>query len=367
MKLNLSKLLYYALPAALAIFIMTQTIFPLFSKAGDHVSIQTKLTSVKNNVRKPATSEFKTAEFALSNAPNGVYYTYKTDYTCKRAGSKNNIPSHADSFAVLNGQICNMGDACAQQPSGCSMRLPEGMEFTKNFVGLIYKNQKFNKQNSPIPESCVMPSCGMPADNCRFDEMAPLDENGCPQGCGTIVCKLNAEQCPILNCAAPPQNCYYDSRNAGVDEKGCARGCGVLVCDTINSKEFKCPALSCTNPPENCSYDDSAGRDSNGCKTSCGELKCKHVNPKAVACLSEPVCSEPPAGCFYAGTPAVDDKGCRTGCGSMACKKNTPNQCEQPVCEPPTEFCRYDGNSPLDFKGCSTGCGNLICNSEVPL
>lgn len=355
------------MPAALAVFIIAQTIVPLFSKAGDQVRMQTKLISVKNNVRKPATSEAKAPEFVLSAAPNAVYYNYKKDYTCKRSGSKNNIPSHADSFAVVNGQICNLGDACTEETSGCSTRVPEGMEFTKDFAALIYKNQKFNRQKSSIPDSCVMPSCGMPADNCRFDEMAPLDESGCPQGCGTIVCKVNAEQCPILNCAAPPQNCYYDSRNAGVDANGCAKGCGALVCDTISSKEFKCPALSCATPPENCTYDNTGGRDSNGCKTSCGELKCKHVNPKAVACLSEPVCAEPPAGCFYTGTPAIDDKGCRTGCGSMVCKKSTPKQCEQPVCEAPSEFCRYDGNAPLDFKGCSTGCGNLICNSDVPL
>ena len=367
MKLKLLNLLYYCLPVGLAIFIISQTVMPLFSKSGNQDRMQTKLSSIpKNNTRKPANSEPKQPEIVLADVPNGVYYTYKADYTCKRSNSKNHIPSHADSYEVRDGQICNLGDACMQESAACSMRIPEGMKFSKDFVGLIYKNQKFNKQNTSVPDSCVMPSCAMPEGNCRFDEMAPLDENGCPQGCGTIVCKVGAEQCPLLNCAAPPQNCFYDGK-AALDDNGCSKGCGNLICDTINSKEFRCPVLSCTTPPENCSYDNSGSRDKNGCKTSCGELKCKHVDPKGVACLSEPICAEPPAGCFYTGTPAMDDKGCRTGCGSMVCVKSTPKQCQQPICDPPSEFCRYDGNSPLDFKGCSTGCGNLVCNSEVPL
>jgi hypothetical protein len=366
MKLKLSQLLYYSLPAALAAFIISQTVVPLFSKAGDQEKMQTKVVSKKNNGRKPANSDPKPTQLNLSEVPNGVYYNYKPNYTCKRAGAKNLIPSHSDSFAVVDGQICNLGDACKQEVTGCSLRIPEGMQFSKDFSGLTYKNNKFNKHNTAIPDSCVMPACGMPADNCRFDEMAPLDDSGCPLGCGTIVCKVGPEQCPLLNCAAPPQNCYYDGK-AGVDKNGCAKGCGNLVCDTISSKEFKCPVLTCPETPENCSYDNSGTRDKNGCKTSCGELKCKHVDPKGVACLSEPKCAEPPAGCYYTGTPTVDEQGCRTGCGSMVCKKNIPKQCQSPICEPTSEFCRYDGNSPLDFKGCSTGCGNLVCNSDVPL
>jgi hypothetical protein len=367
MKFKLSQLFYYAMPAALAVFIFTQTILPVLSKAGDQEKHQAG--HVRN--RKPATSVSETSvkkvEPALSEAPDGIYYTYKKDYSCKKAGTDKYTPSYSDSYSVVGGQICNLGDACKDNTTtACSYRLPVGMEFTKDYAGLIYKNQKFNRQPTSIPESCVMPACATPSDNCRFDEMPPLDEKGCPQGCGTIICKPELEQCPMLNCAAPPQNCYYDG-SAPLDSKGCALGCGNLICDTISSKEFKCPALNCPKPPESCSYDNSAERDKNGCKTSCGELKCKLVNPKMEICENEPVCAEPPAGCYYVGTPAIDDKACRIGCGSMVCKKNTPAKCEQPQCEPPPENCRYDGNSPLDFKGCSTGCGNLVCNSEIPL
>ena len=367
MKLMWVKALYFLMPTALAAFIIFQTVMPLLDKAKGSSSSSHKAQIKLTQSRKPANAEKVPEEDILKKIPSGTYYSYSANYSCKIPGKKNAIPSFVDSYEVANGKFCKLGDAC--QPINaikCFEKLPADVIFAKDFSNFSKGKEKFRKQNSLVPEHCPMPSCAAPADICRFDEMPPLDDQGCPQGCGTIVCKLGAAVCPELNCAAPPQNCSYDGK-APIDSNGCATGCGNLVCESIRTTDFKCPALNCPKPPENCSYDTSGGYDDNGCPAGCGQLKCRHVNTKSVQCPRVTQCAAPPDGCFYAGEPARDENGCVVGCGSLHCKKNTPKDCKQPRCEPPSEFCRYDGNAPLDFKGCSTGCGNLICNADIPL
>ncbi|MGZ3724390.1 MAG: hypothetical protein ACXWQQ_01230 [Pseudobdellovibrio sp.] len=353
----LKQILYYSLPLSLAIFIFVQTIYPAIVKSQNQ--------DAKRFVSSAgAPSKVKVPEYGdLKKAPDGTYYTYKANYSCAVRGQENLVPSYADSFQIKNGQICRLGDACAHVKNECHAIVPTKIQLTPDFENLEFEHVKYKKQNSPIPDSCVMPACGTPPDICEYDEMPPLDAKGCPMGCGTMTCKpIESPECPLLNCAAPPQNCEYDGK-APHDANNCPTGCGNLVCATIrvSKDEFKCPDLKCARPPENCRYDSSAGLDNNGCKTSCGQIVCEHFDPKKTVCPKAPQCAEPPAGCNYVGDPATDKDGCAIGCGSLACKKNYPAACKQPQCAPPTEYCRYDGNAPLDFNGCSTGCGNLIC------
>jgi hypothetical protein len=366
MKVIKSKLMIYLIPSLLAVFIFIQLVAPGLGKALGYSAISKN--QMKDTVdRKPAASGNDVRQENLNNIPSGKYYSYRANYSCKTYGKKNSIPSFADSYEIQNGKFCKLGDACQSVDSKrCYDKLPPDISFAKDFSNFTKEKEKFRKQISPIPEHCSIPSCAAPADICKFDELPPLDDEGCPQGCGTIVCKLGAEICPELNCAAPPQNCIYDGA-APLDANGCATGCGNLICESVRNTGFKCPVLNCPKPPENCNYDNSAGFDENGCSLGCGQLKCRLVQEKLNQCARQPQCATPPEGCFYAGEPARDSDGCVVGCGSLHCKKNIPKKCRQPVCDPPGERCRYDGNAPLDFNGCSTGCGNLICNSDETL
>ena len=349
----LKKFLPYLVPVGVAAAFCFYFGKPVFSKAS---------TSPAVTVANRVVASTREVPFDIKKIPEGQYYNFIADYSCVKPGTKKSIPSYFDSFKIAGGKICHLGDVCSTTQEDCSTALPKGMVLAKDFENIKFEKKTYRKQASPVPSSCQMQACASPPDVCKFDELPPLDENGCPAGCGTIVCKtIQKQKCPILNCAALPQNCWYDGK-AKQDENGCYMGCGQISCDTISTKEFRCPNINCSKPPENCHYDNSGKIDKNGCKSTCGQIVCNSHDPKKPICPEAPACSDPPAGCFYVGAAAVDAKGCRVGCGGIACKKNLPTGCSPPKCDPPSEFCRYDGNSALDFKGCQTGCGNLICN-----
>lgn len=353
MSKNLKLILNYLLPSAAAIFLVVQVIFPSLAKSKFFQS-KRKPASVAIVNEKPGSN--------LKKVADGVYYNFKNGYSCLPPEKTKAIPSYYDAIKITKGSICRLGDACGNSKENCQLRMIDGAELSADHSSIQFQRRKYVKQNQVIPDKCVMPSCAVPPDICRFDEMPPLNSDGCPMGCGTIVCKFKEPgYCPELNCPALPQGCEYDGK-APTDQKGCLTSCGQIVCDSISRKEFTCPALNCTKPPENCRYDDSAKIDKNGCQATCGEIICARRDPNKPACQPGPVCPEPPAGCRSVGEPAVDKDGCRIGCGGIACKKNIPDTCSPPKCDAPSEYCRYDGNSTLDFKGCQTGCGGLICN-----
>lgn len=356
------QILTFTIPVALAIFIFSQTIYPfLVGKKNSHVTKSRKVASTSETTKVKSKTLKKVEEVIdLKKVPDGQYYTYKANYSCINSQTARAIPSYVDSFIVSNGTLCRTGDLCGNGSKECFVSIPNKAQMARDFSVLDFEKNKYLKQRTMIPDSCIMPACAEPADICEFAEMPPLDSKGCPLGCGTIKCKPEGTNCPVLNCAAPPQNCEYDGR-APVDQNNCPTGCGNLVCDSISRKEFKCPEIKCATLPENCRYDSSAKLDKNGCKTTCGQLVCSRASQ--VTCPAPPPCAVPPAGCNYAGDPATDENGCVVGCGSMACHSTRPDSCKAPQCDPPSEFCRYDGNSPLDFNGCMTGCGNLICNN----
>jgi MYXO-CTERM domain-containing protein len=77
-----------------------------------------------------------------------------------------------------------------------------------------------------LARECPIPECAAPPEGCNYQGPAALDEDGCPIGCGKLVC---AQPCPIIDCAAPPPGCTYDG-HATLDDNGCAASCGNLIC-----------------------------------------------------------------------------------------------------------------------------------------
>ena len=345
----LKKLLFYLMPVSLLGFIFFQNCSPLFRSASAQA---TPKVTVKSNA------------FDLKKIKNGIYYTFKADYNCqnKKKPKSPPVPSHYDSYGIADGKICHLGDICNESFS-CSVKLPDGLVLAKDEKSLTMNGQTFALQKTPYPETCEMPSCAPPPGNCRYSIAAPLDENGCALGCGSMSCKTDVAQCPQLDCAVPPANCEYDGL-AARDANNCPKSCGKIICDTVNPlAEMSCPRLNCAAPPENCHYDRKFKKDVRGCKQSCGNLTCDRLSSKSVACKALE-CAVAPAGCNYEGEVALDENGCKISCGSLSCSKKIPAKCKIPVCNPAPVNCRYDGNSPLDFQGCSSGCGNLICNPD---
>ncbi len=110
-----------------------------------------------------------------------------------------------------------------------------------------------------------------------------------------------------------------------------------------------CPLIACAAPPDNCHYE---GATFNGeCIDSCGRLVCDPVE-----CLV-PDCAAPPEGCSYVNPEIVD--GCPVNCGSMVCEVT----CIMPMCAAPPDGCRYTGGEIVD--GCPNSCGNLVCDSSI--
>lgn len=348
------------MPVSLLVFIFFQNFTPLLL-ATSALGFTARTSEIK---RVPAAAPAFENTLDLKKVKDGIYYSFKADYSCIPKNSKIPLPSHVDSWGISSGKICHLGDMC-NESFDCKLKLPAGMDLSKDEKTLSVNGIVFNLQSMPNPDSCEMPSCATPPGNCRYSTPAPLDGKGCVQGCGSMTCKLT-ESCPHLECPVPPANCYYDEQGSK-DAANCPRTCGKIICDTLNpAAEVACPKLDCAPAPENCHYDRQVKKDTRGCRLACGNLTCEHLDPKRAKC--KPVeCSQPPIGCSYEGEVAKDENGCKISCGSLACVKNNPEKCKIPKCDRPPVNCRYDGNSPLNFDGCSTGCGNLLCNSETPL
>ena len=149
----------------------------------------------------------KNDEKKVSQIPDGKYFFYAPNYKCKKTGSALPVPAYSDSYSMQGGVFCRTGDGCSAAKTQCVKSVPKNVKFAPDFQSFTTDDGKvFRKQNDEYPESCWMPACAYPDEICKFGESAPLDEKGCPMGCGTILCKPNlAKNCPELNCAAPPQ------------------------------------------------------------------------------------------------------------------------------------------------------------------
>ncbi len=205
-------------------------------------------------------------------------------------------------------------------------------------------------------------------------------------------------QCPMIMCAAPPDNCHYEqdvktdqTDNGDRSQRFCGGGCGRLVCDKPDIKI--CPAIMCAAPPIGCHYaaKTSAG-EANKCATSCGELICKGGGPVELPPVdpNEPVscplykCQAPPEGCHLDGINKKDENGCNIGCGNVVCpggdateinptnvipiKPVKPVICPMYMCAAPPQIvgkrCEYSsGPQALDKDGCPIGCGIVSCDT----
>jgi hypothetical protein len=345
-------LLDYLVPAVLGVFLAYQFVVPAVARK---IESSRKIASVSQpEVAKKIEVKPKQA------APPGTYYSFKANYSCFDSAKDKNIPSYVNAFSVTANQVCELGDLCNKNPK-CKTALPANAILASDAASFTVNKNKFVRQNSAISDSCLLPACAAPPESCHYDEAPPLDDAGCPTGCGTISCspKQTPPSCPALNCAALPQGCEYEG-NAPLDANGCMTGCGSITCDTVNPVEVTCTNLKCAVPPENCHYDSSGKFDNMGCKTTCGKIVCDGV--KKEQCPASPSCASAPAGCYYVGEPAKDENGCTIGCGGIACHKILADGCAPPKCDPAPENCRYDGNGTLNFKGCLSSCGNLICD-----
>lgn len=356
MSSDVKKSLSFILPTLLAAFIIADTFIPLFSQKNESQA-KRQISSVAAPVRAQVAAPQRL------QIPDGHYYSFKANYTCEDQQSNQKIASYAESYRVQNGKICHTGDACSQlNDLNCQNQPPAGLQLARNRETFTLGQMTFRRLKNPVPPECPIQSCGPLPETCRYEHMPPLDDKGCPQGCGTIVCQPQLEACAPLKCTAPPQNCEYKSELARDPVSGCAVGCGDLTCDTISTKVIQCATeVKCAKLPENCSYK-GATYAADGCKTNCGEVECRRVDEKLASCAAPPICSKLPQGCYYAGEAETNEQGCVVGCRSMVCKSQIPARCAPPACEPAPPNCRYDGNSPLNFEGCATGCGQLICH-----
>src|SRR4051812_21517304 len=83
-------------------------------------------------------------------------------------------------------------------------------------------------RTAPDQSQCPVSGCAAPPDGCSYDGHAALDAQGCPVGCGGLICGSPGNvACSPPPCAAPPPGCQ---RKVVEDAKGCAVGCGTLTC-----------------------------------------------------------------------------------------------------------------------------------------
>jgi hypothetical protein len=205
--------------------------------------------------------------------------------------------------------------------------------------------------------------------------------------------------CPMVMCAAPPENCHYEQDSdqkvfGDRRDRRCGASCGRLVC---NEKPEICPAIRCQAPPEGCRYvENSEKKDSRGCNISCGDIVCEDRPPKLPPIIeppevpSEPIicpmymCAAPPDGCHLAANNKKDENGCNIGCGDVVCplsdateinptnvlpiKREKPIICPMYMCAAPPSIqgqrCEYSGIPGVDKNGCAIGCGVVACADE---
>ncbi len=196
--------------------------------------------------------------------------------------------------------------------------------------------------------------------------------------------------CPMIMCAAPPENCHYE-QDATTDvftgkDRRCSASCCRLVCDS--PEKTICPMIRCEAPAEGCRYADKTEKgDPNACP-SCGEIVCGEVPPKVDPPVEDPVscplykCVAPPEGCHLAAITKKDENGCNIGCGDVVCpgdgtevnptnvipikKHKEPIICPMYMCAAPPvsikgQSCEYTGVPAVDKDGCAIGCGIVAC------
>ncbi len=227
-------------------------------------------------------------------------------------------------------------------------------------------------------------------------EITDTSKNEQPLDVGTRVPNTgklgeNAIVCPMIMCAAPPENCHYE-QDITTDvstqrDHRCSSSCGRLVCDS-EEKEI-CPMIKCQAPPEGCKYADKTEKgDPNTCP-SCGNIVCEQAPPsEEVPPIKEPIscplykCVAPPEGCHLAAITKKDENGCNIGCGEVVCpgdateinptniipikKPKEPIICPMYMCAAPPnsikdQSCEYSGSPAVDKDGCPIGCGIVAC------
>lgn len=148
--------------------------------------------------------------------------------------------------------------------------------------------------------------------------------------------------CPMVMCAAPPENCRYvhDSDENNIKKSFCSHGCGRLVCDRqppiieppiepINppgvTPPVSCPMIACAHE-EGCKFAGSPTLDKNECPIDCGQRVCdtrlvrkppyKVCPAIAIACLDY----LPGPNCTLDHTKTRDENGCVIRCPTPVCK-----------------------------------------------
>ena len=218
-------------------------------------------------------------------------------------------------------------------------------------------------------------------------------------------------ECPMVMCAAPPENCHYEQDvetnlirdNGDTDRLGqrCSGSCGRLVCDSPRKRI--CPMFKCAAPGEGCRHAERTAKgDPNACP-SCGEIICDAVadpippvTTKPPVTLppvepNEPVvcplykCVAPPEGCHVSAIIKKDENGWNIGCGQVVCPRDEvveinptnvlpikrrvkpPVICPMYMCAAPPlitgNHCEYSGVPAVDKDGCAIGCGIVACGS----
>ncbi len=211
--------------------------------------------------------------------------------------------------------------------------------------------------------------------------------------------------CPMVMCAAPPDNCHYE-QDATTDvfsgkDRRCNTSCGRLVCGSPGKRI--CPMIRCAAPPEGCKYAEKTSKEDPNACPECGVIVCKELPPRLppieevppideIPPIDEPVscplykCIAPPEGCHVAAITKKDENGCNIGCGAVVCPKDDTTEinptnvlpfkrlkdpiiCPMYMCAAPPvsvngQRCEYSGSPAVDKDGCAIGCGILACAED---
>jgi hypothetical protein len=222
--------------------------------------------------------------------------------------------------------------------------------------------------------ACPMIACAAPPENCSY-EQEPIKQlmgqrDRCPTSCGKLVCK-GPKICPMLACAAPPEGCELVPNNQK-DADGCSNSCGDVVCkgDRKGDGQVLPPIITPPRPEPICprySMPFNLGR---FCRVEIVVNEAGCNMPKVICDPKPPVIDcplypavMPPEGCRH--VYEKDRKGCEIRKTVCDATEEAPIACPMIKCAAPPAGCYYKGSGP-DENGCQT-CGVLVCDKQPPI
>ena len=149
--------------------------------------------------------------------------------------------------------------------------------------------------SSPFSASCHQSGCAAPPKGCHYKGLPAEDSDGCPVGCGALVCGTETTN----SCQAAPQCMPLEpgcTRKLAIDGEGCVVGCGTIACTATDLG-------NCANPPQLLSCCAAMIPACQDCKVNnnkllaewqqrCGnwdKIDCNKPFVEAVCCVSEQI------------------------------------------------------------------------------